>query len=81
MTNALQWMPNCEVDKIFQLCQLKYPYGRHPWKEEVDIKGKAGRRSRKEEEEVHEGEGGEKEFARLRRRRRRRRVTEKESML
>ena len=32
---------------------------------EVDIKGKAGRRSRKEEEEVHEGEGGEKEFAGL----------------
>ena len=61
-------MTNCEVDKIFQLCQLKYSHGRHPWKEEVDIKGKAGRRSRKkeeEEEEVHEGEGGEKEFAGL----------------
>ena len=54
-------MTNCEVDKIFQLSQLECSHGRQ---ERGDIKGKAGRRSRKEEKEKVLG-GGEKEFAGL----------------
>ena len=66
---------NCEVDKFFQLCQASLHR-----QERGDIKGKVGRRSRREEEEEVQGGRGEKEFAGLWRRRRRRKMRAKESM-